>query len=116
MDMFDCVIPTRYARGGTLFTRMGKLRVMDRKYRKDQYPPDTHCSCYTCRNFSRMYLRHLFFAKEPLGETLATIHNLHFYQDLMRDLRQAIDEGRFLKFKEQWLDRFNSRRNRGKRA
>ncbi len=110
MDMFDCVIPTRYARGGTLFTRVGKMRVMDKKYRKDQYPVDTKCGCYTCQNFSRMYLRHLFFAKEPLAETLATIHNLHFYQDLMRDAREAIEEGRFSTFKRDWLGRFYSKR------
>ena len=116
MDMFDCVIPTRYARGGTLFTRTGKIRVMDKKYRKDQYPPDTHCSCYTCRHFSRMYLRHLFFAKEPLAETLATIHNLQFYQDLMRDSRKAIEEGRFSQFKGEWLQRFHSRRGRRKKS
>ncbi len=109
MDMFDCVIPTRYARGGTLFTRMGKMRVMDKRYRKDQYPPDTQCSCYTCRNFSRMYLRHLFFAKEPLAETLATIHNLSFYQEIMRQARQAIVEGRFGEFKREWLGRMQSR-------
>ena len=115
MDMFDCVIPTRYARGGTLFTRMGKIRVMDKRYRKDQYPPDTHCSCYTCRNFSRMYLRHLFFAKEPLAETLATIHNLAFYQEMMSQARQAIVEGRFGEFKRGWLERMRSRRRRGEK-
>ncbi|MCR4317644.1 MAG: tRNA guanosine(34) transglycosylase Tgt [Planctomycetes bacterium] len=99
IDMFDCVIPTRYARFGTLFTRKGKIRISDKKYRKDKYPVDTACACYTCRNFSRMYLRHLHYAKEPLFETLATIHNLHFYQDLMRGIRESIEKGRFAEFK-----------------
>ncbi|MFC1735401.1 tRNA guanosine(34) transglycosylase Tgt [Candidatus Hydrogenedentota bacterium] len=112
MDMFDCVIPTRYARGGTLFTREGKVRISDKRYRKDKYPPDTRCGCYTCRNFSRMYLRHLFFAKEALGETLATIHNVHFYQDLMSDIRAAIAEKQFAAFKKEWLENYFIRRNR----
>ena len=95
IDMFDCVIPTRYARGGTLFTRTGKLRITDRRYRRDRFPIDTKCECYTCKNFSRMVLRHLRYAGEPVFDTLATIHNLHFYQDLMRDIRHAIERKRY---------------------
>ena len=105
MDMFDCVIPTRYARGGTLFTRTGRIRVTDKRFRKDKYPPDTQCSCYTCENFSRMTLRHLSYAGEPLFETLATIHNLNFYQDLMRDMRHAIETNRFEDWAKAWLAR-----------
>lgn len=114
MDMFDCVIPTRYARGGTLFTRTGKLRIGDKIFRKDDYAPDTACRCYTCQNFPRMVLRHLLYAKEPLFETLATIHNLHFYQDLMREMREAIEQNRFSAWSTAWLDRYEARKKRSK--
>ncbi len=106
MDMFDCVIPTRYARQGTFFTRTGKIRIMDKTYRKDKYPVDTHCQCYTCRTYSRMVLRYLFFTRDPLAETLATIHNLTLYQDLMKEMRQAIEECRFELFRKEWLARY----------
>ncbi len=106
MDIHDCVIPTRYAREGTLFTWDGKMRIGDQKFRKDRYVIDTACRCYTCAGgFSRAYLRHLFWAKEPLYETLATIHNLHFYQDLMRAMREAIEQDRFAA----WADAFRVR-------
>lgn len=110
MDMFDCVIPTRYARGGTLFTRTGRIRVTDKRYRKDRYPVDTACECYTCQHFTRMVLRHLSYAGEPLYDTLATIHNLRFYQDLMAEMREAIEQHRFRAFASQWLERYRGRR------
>jgi queuine tRNA-ribosyltransferase len=103
MDMSDCVIPTKYARSGVLFTRVGRMRITRPHFRKDQYPPDTNCQCYTCRNFTRAYLHHLFTAEEILGDTLASIHNLHFYADLMTQIRQAIAEGRFAEFKAAFL-------------
>ncbi len=106
IDMFDCVIPTRYARQGTLFTRMGKLRIMDKVFRKDKYPLDTACRCYTCQTFPRMVLRYLFFSKDPLAETLATIHNLTFYQDLMADIRRAIEKGNYDNFQRAWLNSY----------
>jgi queuine tRNA-ribosyltransferase len=106
IDMFDCVIPTRYGRGGTLFARTGKVRVTDKRYRKDKYPVDTKCGCYTCVRYSRLVLRHLYYAREPLFETLASIHNVHFYQDLMRDIRAAIEAKRFSAFKSEWLGRY----------
>lgn len=109
IDMFDCVIPTRYARQGTLFTRLGKLRIMDKASRKEKYPIDTHCSCYTCQTYSQMVLRYLFFTRDPLAETLATIHNLTFYQDMMRDIRAAIEQGRYSTFMTEWLDRYYKR-------
>ena len=106
MDIHDCVIPTRYAREGTLFTWQGKMRVQDKKFRKDRYAIDTACTCYTCASgYSRAYLRHLIFANEGLGEMLMTIHNLHFYQDLMRAIRVAIEADRF----DAWRQEFNSR-------
>jgi queuine tRNA-ribosyltransferase len=115
IDMFDCVIPTRYARGGTLFSRTGKIRVTDKRYRKDRYPVDTACRCYTCASFSRLVLRHLHYAQDPLFETLASIHNVHFYQDLMADVRAAIEAGRFAKFREDWLAKYGERRGRAER-
>ncbi|WP_245589022.1 tRNA guanosine(34) transglycosylase Tgt [Desulfatirhabdium butyrativorans] len=106
MDMFDCVIPTRYARNGTLFTRTGKIRIMDKNFRKDRFPIDTGCRCYTCQTYSRMVLRYLFFSHDPLAETLATIHNLTFYQDLMRDIRIAIEKHQFDSFRNRWMETY----------
>jgi queuine tRNA-ribosyltransferase len=106
MDMFDCVIPTRFARNGTLFTRTGKIRIMDRTFRKDKFPIDTRCACYTCRNYTRMVLRYLFFMKDPLAWTLATIHNVTFYQDLMKSIRTAIEQHAFEDFAADFLGRY----------
>jgi len=91
VDMFDCVLPTRNARNGMLFTRQGRLSIKQARFRDDPLPPDENCSCYTCRNFSRAYLRHLFLSKEILSSILNTIHNLHFYLELMSDIRHAIE-------------------------
>ena len=93
-DMFDCVIPTRNARTGFLYTREGILRIRNSRYQDDTRPVDAHCSCYTCRNYSRSYLRHLDKCNEILGARLNTIHNLAYYQQLMSGLRGAIEEGR----------------------
>jgi len=95
IDMFDCVLPTRNARNGWLFTRHGDIRIRNARYRDDTAPLDEDCGCYTCRNFTRAYLYHLDKAKEILGARLNTLHNLHYYQDLMRELRLAIEERRF---------------------
>jgi queuine tRNA-ribosyltransferase len=103
MDMSDCVIPTKYARSGMLFTQVGRLRVSNAEYRRDKFPPDTNCACHTCEKYTRAYLHHLFQAGEILGQTLASIHNLHFYLTLMENIRAAIDEGRFLPFKADFL-------------
>ncbi len=106
IDMFDCVIPTRYARNGTLFTAEGKLRIGDKKYRKDRYPIDTSCDCYTCKSFSRLALRHFLYAGEPVFATLASIHNLHFYQRLMERIRASIEAGRFGTMKREFLAKY----------
>lgn len=96
MDIHDCVIPTRYAREGTAFTWDGKMRLKDKKFRKDRYAIDTSCTCPACAGgFSRSYIRHLLFAGETLGEMLMTLHNLHFYQRLMEAMRLAIEQDRF---------------------
>ncbi len=93
VDMFDCVLPTRNARNGHLFTHRGTVRIRNARYRKDTRPLDEECSCYTCRNYSRAYLRHLDRTGEILGARLNTIHNLHYYQELMENLRNAISCG-----------------------
>jgi len=94
-DMFDCVLPTRNARNGWLYTRRGDIRIRNARFRDDPAPLDADCACYTCRNFSRAYLYHLDKTKEILGARLNTLHNLHYYQELMRALRGAIEQGRF---------------------
>ena len=104
VDMFDCVLPTRNARNGWLFTRSGDIRIRNARYRDDGAPLDERCACYTCRNFTRAYLYHLDKTKEILGARLNTLHNLHYYQELMRDLRSAIEQGVFLKKTQQLLE------------
>jgi queuine tRNA-ribosyltransferase len=93
VDLFDCVLPTRCARTGLLFTSSGTLNIKHARYTRDTAPPDPDCNCYTCRNFSRAYLRHLFLARELLSYRLNAMHNLFYYHSLMRDIRQALSEG-----------------------
>jgi queuine tRNA-ribosyltransferase len=99
IDMFDCVMPTRNARNGCLFTKNGKLIIKNGQYRDDPRPVDESCDCYTCRNYSRAYLRHLYTSREILSYHLNTIHNLHYYLRLMANMRQAIEEDRFSRFR-----------------
>jgi queuine tRNA-ribosyltransferase len=103
MDMFDCVMPSRNARNGTLFSSRGKIRIKNEKYKADAQPLDAECSCYTCRHFSRAYLRHLFISREILASILNTIHNIHFYLDFMAKIRYAIHSREFIEFKEKFL-------------
>ncbi|MBU1691103.1 MAG: tRNA guanosine(34) transglycosylase Tgt [Gammaproteobacteria bacterium] len=98
VDMFDCVMPTRNARNGWLFTRFGTVRIKNAQYRMDMRPLDEACGCYTCRNFTRAYLHHLHRIGEILGARLNTIHNLYYYQELMQGIRRAIEEGHFADF------------------
>ncbi|MEQ9108676.1 MAG: tRNA guanosine(34) transglycosylase Tgt [Limnobacter sp.] len=98
IDMFDCVMPTRNARNGWLFTRTGDIRIRNAKFRNDESPLDATCACYTCKNFSRAYLHHLDRSKEILGAHLNTMHNLHYYLELMREMREAIEQDRFDEF------------------
>jgi queuine tRNA-ribosyltransferase len=106
MDMFDCVIPTRYARSATLFTTRGKLRLTSRRFRRDFFPIDASCDCYCCKNFTRAYLHHLYNANEILSAILAAIHNVHFYLKMMEDARAAIEQGVFADFKADFLGRY----------
>ncbi len=98
IDMFDCVLPSRNARNGWLYTRRGTLKMRNAQYRDDLRPPDADCACYTCRHFTRAYLHHLQRMNEILGARLNTLHNLHYFQDLMRGLRTAIEGGRLADF------------------
>ncbi|MCS6837855.1 MAG: tRNA guanosine(34) transglycosylase Tgt [Bdellovibrionaceae bacterium] len=100
LDMFDCVMPTRVARNGTLFTWKGRISIKKERYRNDPQPLDPDCACYTCRHFSRAYLRHLFLSNEILSARLNSYHNLYFYMDLMRQARAAIEEGRWATFRD----------------
>jgi queuine tRNA-ribosyltransferase len=102
MDMFDCVLPTRNARNGWLFTHDGAVKIKNSRHALDTGPVDPRCDCYCCRNYSRAYLRHLQQANEILGARLATVHNLHYYQRLMRDLRRAIAEKKLDEFVEKF--------------
>lgn len=104
IDMFDCVMPTRNARNGHLFTSKGLLRLRNSRYRDDTRPLDEQCACYTCQNFSRSYLHHLDKCKEILGSQLNTIHNLHYYQSLLAGLRVAIEQGRLSAFISQFQE------------
>ncbi|RME67083.1 MAG: tRNA guanosine(34) transglycosylase Tgt [Nitrospirae bacterium] len=103
-DMFDCVMPTRNARNGTLFTSLGRVSIQRAEFKADEDPLDPSCQCYTCRNFTKAYLRHLYLNKEILGMILNTIHNLTFYMEFFRNMRLAIIEGRFRKFKKDWTE------------
>jgi queuine tRNA-ribosyltransferase len=109
IDMFDCVMPTRNARNGWLFTRFGDVKIKNARYKDDQGPLDESCDCYCCKNFSRAYLHHLHRSKEILGARLNTIHNLHYYLKLMSEVRDAIDADRFHAFRLE----FNAARARG---
>jgi len=99
IDMFDCVLPTRNARNGSLFTTEGMLKIKNAKYKRDFTHLDPNCGCYTCANFTKAYLRHLFIANEILAHRLHTIHNLHFYMSLMRGIRKAIEDNTFFRLK-----------------
>lgn len=104
IDMFDCVMPTRNARNGWLFTRFGDIKIKNARHKNEQMPLDETCSCYTCQNFSRAYLHHLHRCGEILGAQLNTIHNLHYYLQLMDDMRSAIETGDFSAFRQRFAD------------
>lgn len=106
VDMFDCVLPTRVARNGTLYTWQGKVSIKRQEYKEDSGPLDPECDCYTCKNYSRAYLRHLFLSGEILGSRLNTIHNLHFYMTVMRKAREALEQDRWPEYRDDCLTRF----------
>ncbi|MDP2961041.1 MAG: tRNA guanosine(34) transglycosylase Tgt [candidate division Zixibacteria bacterium] len=108
VDMFDCVLPTRNARNGTIFTRKGKMIIKSARYAEDFSPIDENCDCLACKNYSRAYIRHLFQSGEIAGLRLATIHSLYFYLSLMKEVREAILQGFFTKWRKQFLEEYNS--------
>ncbi|EMH02527.1 tRNA guanosine(34) transglycosylase Tgt [Helicobacter pylori] len=108
VDMFDCVMPTRNARNATLFTHFGKISIKNAPYKLDNTPIEENCACYACKRYSKAYLHHLFRAKELTYARLASLHNLHFYLELVKNARKAILEKRFLSFKKEFLEKYNS--------
>lgn len=108
VDMLDCVVPTRYGRNGTAFTSAGKLTVRNSVFSQDTTPLDKECNCYTCANFSRAYLRHLFNSAEILGLRLVSLHNVHFFLELTRRMQAAIKEDKFLEFKKEFFAKYNA--------
>ncbi len=109
VDLFDCVMPSRNARHGQLFTKMGIININNAKYQLDEHPIDETCTCSTCQNYSRGYLRHLFKANEMLAMRLAVIHNLHFYNNLMSEIRENIENGSFEDYKNEYVDVLDTR-------
>ena len=109
VDFFDCVMPSRNARHGTIFTSEGVLNILNAKYERDSRPLDEHCDCPTCQSFSRAYIRHLFKAKEMLAMRLSVIHNLYFYNNLLAEIRASLDNGNFGEFKRANVEKLNRR-------
>jgi queuine tRNA-ribosyltransferase len=106
VDLFDCVAPTRLGRNGTIYTKQGKIIIMNKQFRNDYTPLDGECSCYTCKNYTRAYIAHLFHGKEMLAGTLASTHNLHFIVNLVASIRQSILDDKFLEYKEEFLKKY----------
>ena len=109
VDLFDCVMPARNARHGQLFTKKGIININNAKYILDDHPIDEECQCPTCRNYSRAYVRHLLKAGEMLGMRLAVMHNLYFYNNLMTEIRENIDNNSFEDYKNEYVDRLDTR-------
>ena len=109
VDLFDCVMPSRNARHGQLFTKKGIININNEKYKKDLSPIEEGCNCPTCQHHSRAYIRHLFKAGEMLAMRLCVMHNLYFYNTLMKEIRDALDNGTFREFKEQYTDLLDTR-------
>lgn len=106
VDLFDCVLPTRLGRNGTIFTHQGKISITNTKYREDFTPIEENCECYSCQNYTKAYIAHLFHGKEMLAGTLASIHNVHFIVTLVKNIRQSILADNFFEFKEEFLQRY----------
>jgi queuine tRNA-ribosyltransferase len=106
VDLFDCVLPTRLGRNGTIYTKTGKIHIMNKEYREDVSPIEKDCECYSCKNYSRAYIGHLFHGKEMLAGTLASIHNIYFIVNLVKKIRQSILDGDFEEFKNSFLEKY----------
>ena len=110
VDMFDCVLPTRIARHGALMTSKGRVNIRDAKYKEDFSPLDDECDCYTCKNYTKAYLRHLYVADETFGKRLLSLHNVRFLIHMMEEARKAIKEDQFAEFKEEMLNKYGSKK------
>jgi queuine tRNA-ribosyltransferase len=108
VDLFDCVLPTRLGRNGTMYTKYGKIIITNKKYRDDFTPIENDCGCYSCQNYTRAYIAHLFHGKEMLAGTLASIHNIYFITKLVADIRQSILDDKFFEFKKEFLGKYIS--------
>ena len=108
VDMFDCVLPTRIARHGNAFTRNGKLNIKNAKYKEDFTPLEENCDCYTCKNYSKAYIRHLIVCNEMLGGRLLSIHNIRFLIRLTEELREAIKNDRFMEYKNSFINNYTN--------
>ena len=106
VDLFDCVLPTRLGRNGTIYTKYGKISITNKKYRDDFTPIESDCECYSCQNYTRAYIAHLFHGKEMLAGTLASIHNIYFINKLVADIRQSILDDKFFEFKKEFLEKY----------
>jgi queuine tRNA-ribosyltransferase len=115
VDMFDCVMPTRNARNGSVFTRFGKLVIRNSRYKEDKEPLEPNCDCYSCQNFSRAYVRHLFNINEVLGLRLATIHNIYFYMSLVSEARKSILNGKFQEFQQKFFNMYLSEEDKNEK-
>jgi len=109
VDLFDCVLPTRLGRNGTIYTKTGKIHITNAEYREDMSPIETDCKCYTCQSYSKSYIAHLFRGKEMLAGTLASIHNIYFIVNLVKKIRQAILDDNFIEFKEEFLNQYHKK-------
>ena len=109
IDMFDCVLPTRIARHGNAFTRTGKINIKNAKYKEDFTPIEDECDCYTCKNYTKAYVRHLIVSNESLGGRLLSIHNIRFLIKLMEEIREAIKEERFMAYKKDFINKYNKK-------
>ena len=107
VDMFDCVLPTRLARNGAAMTSQGRISIKNAKYERDFTPLDHECDCYTCRNYSRAYLRHLYKSNEILSSMLLSEHNLHFLVHTMKNIRKALEEDRFIEYKREFYSKYD---------
>ncbi|HMA69592.1 MAG TPA: tRNA guanosine(34) transglycosylase Tgt, partial [Candidatus Mcinerneyibacterium sp.] len=108
VDMFDCVMPTRNGRNGTVFTSQGRINIKNAQFKRDPKPIDENCDCYACKNYSRAYIRHLYKSREILALRLNTYHNLYFYLNLMKRMRRAILENRFEEFKNNFVENYKN--------
>ena len=111
IDMFDCVLPTRLARHGNAFTRNGKINIKNNKYKEDFQPIDESCDCYTCKNFTRAYVRHLITANETNGGRLLSIHNIRFLIKMTEEIRTSIENGNFQEYKEEFINKYTKKEN-----